>query len=324
MSVLSGEIHMARDLWTAAEDWRLRHEAIDWLKLRTNDGAVPLTREEIKDFMFDGRPFPLQATQQGIRKPRQLEAALSIQTVYRSPGQPRPYEDTIGPDGLIRYMWQGDNVQNPDNIALRNAMEHQLALIWFIGVGIGPALYQAVCPVYVIDEEEREKRFVITPDSEELLSPHATDQNSVFEETVKRYLKRETKIRLHQPVFRSTVLRAYERRCAVCNLGHQELLDAAHIVPDSHELGIASVTNGLALCKIHHAAFDAAILGIRPDHVVQIRSDLLDEIDGPMLEHGLKERHGQKLMMLPNARAERPRTDLLEMAYDRFRSANVA
>lgn len=81
---------MARDLWTAAEDWRLRHEAIDWLKLRTNDGAVPLTREEIKDFMFDGRPFPLQATQQGIRKPRQLEAALSIQTVYRSPGQPRP------------------------------------------------------------------------------------------------------------------------------------------------------------------------------------------------------------------------------------------
>lgn len=315
---------MARGMWTPDEDRRLRYEAINWLKLRTNDGAVPLTREEIRDFMFDGQPFPLQATQQGIRKPRQLEAALSIQTVYRSPGQARPYEDTIGADNLIRYMWQGDNANNFDNIALRIAMERRLPLIWFIGIGTGPAQFQVVCPVYILAEEPDEKRFVIAPYDEELFSPHSVGEVSFFEETAKRYLTRETKVRLHQPVFRSTVLRAYKRRCAVCNLGHQELLDAAHIVPDSHELGVASVTNGLALCKIHHAAFDAAILGIRPDHVVQIRPDLLKEIDGPMLEHGLKERHGQKLMMLPNARAERPSTDLLEMAYERFRNTNVA
>lgn len=34
-----------------------------------------------------------------------------------------------------------------------------------------------------------------------------------------------------------------------------ERIDAAHIVEDGHELGIAAVRNGLALCKIHHAAF---------------------------------------------------------------------
>jgi putative restriction endonuclease len=121
--------------------------------------------------------------------------------------------------------------------------------------------------------------------------------------------------------FRATVMRAYNTQCAVCALRHGQLLDAAHIVPDSHEQGIASVRNGLALCKIHHAAFDAKILGIRPDMVVQIRADLLDEIDGPMLEHGLKERHNQRLMVLPRVRAEQPDRSLLEIGYERFRQA---
>ncbi|MFD6894120.1 HNH endonuclease [Rhodococcus sp. NPDC060086] len=130
----------------------------------------------------------------------------------------------------------------------------------------------------------------------------------------------ETKRRLHQPVFRATVMRAYETRCTVCALGHGELLDAAHIVPDSNEAGIASVNNGLALCKIHHAAYDVNILGITPELIVEIRKDLLDEIDGPMLQHGLKERHGQKLMVLPPTRSERPDRDLLAISYERFLS----
>lgn len=113
-----------------------------------------------------------------------------------------------------------------------------------------------------------------------------------IDENIRRYIVRTTRQRLHQPVFRATVLRAYQTRCAVCALGHASLLDAAHIVPDHEYGGIAAVRNGLALCKIHHAAFDNFVLGIRPDLVVEIRADLLVEIDGPMLEHGLKGRHG--------------------------------
>jgi putative restriction endonuclease len=123
---------------------------------------------------------------------------------------------------------------------------------------------------------------------------------------------------LLQPVFRASVLRAYDRRCAVCALGHSELLDAAHIVPDSDEAGIASVRNGLAMCKIHQAAYDRLILGVRPDLVVQIRADLLKEIDGPMLRHGLVERHGQSLMSVPRIKSERPDPELLELTYQRF------
>lgn len=40
---------------------------------------------------------------------------------------------------------------------------------------------------------------------------------------------------------------------------------AAHIIPDREEGGEPPVTNGLALCKLHHTAFDAFFLSIRPD-----------------------------------------------------------
>lgn len=107
----------------------------------------------------------------------------------------------------------------------------------------------------------------------------------------------------------------------MCSLQHGQLLDAAHIIPDSDDAGVASVVNGMALCKIHHAAIDASILGIRPDLVVQIRSELMHEVDGPMLRYGLQEMHGKRLVV-PSAKAERPRVDLLERAYERFRQAS--
>ena len=43
-------------------------------------------------------------------------------------------------------------------------------------------------------------------------------------------------------------------RCALCRLRHQELLDAAHITPDSEAEGEPLVSNGVVLCKLHHAA----------------------------------------------------------------------
>ena len=44
------------------------------------------------------------------------------------------------------------------------------------------------------------------------------------------------------------------------------LLDAAHIIADKDEgLGQPIVPNGLPMSKLHHAAFDAHLLGIAPD-----------------------------------------------------------
>jgi putative restriction endonuclease len=81
----------------------------------------------------------------------------------------------------------------------------------------------------------------------------------------RRYALREVKARLHQASFRDAVLAAYGGRCAISHLPEPRLLDAAHIVMDAEEqLGQPIVSNGVPLTKIHHAAFDAHLIGIDP------------------------------------------------------------
>jgi putative restriction endonuclease len=75
------------------------------------------------------------------------------------------------------------------------------------------------------------------------------------------------------------------------------------------------------MCKIHHAAFDHHILGVRPDYVAEIRTDVLEEHDGPMLRHGLQELHGSKLYV-PRVPGKQPDRLLLEARYERFRAAS--
>ena len=105
------------------------------------------------------------------------------------------------------------------------------------------------------------------------------------------YALRLTNARLHQPVFRARVLRLWRALC-VCRLHPPELLDVAHIIPDGEPAGEPIVPNGLSLCKIHHAAYDSDLIGVRPNLVVEVRPELLVESDGPMLRHGLQEMSG--------------------------------
>ncbi|SEE70249.1 putative restriction endonuclease [Arthrobacter alpinus] len=298
-------------------DERVREAAITWLEQRTSDGAEALHTSDLDDFQFEGKPFRLKDITKGIRKPKNLDAALSITTVYREPGKERPYRDEVGPDGLLRYKWEGEDPDLYTNRGLRRAMELRLPIIWFFGVG--QSQFQAIFPVYLVAEEPEKRQFVVDIDAAN--NPAVFNAPGVGMESIsipKGYSNRVARVRLHQRVFRSSVLRAYESRCAVCNLKHAVLLDAAHIIPDRDEEGIASVENGLALCKIHHAAFDANILGISPDLQVHIREDILEEVDGPMLKHGLQERHRQGLMSIPKKRAEMPNKDFLARSYDEF------
>ncbi len=295
----------------AAFDARLRREADRWLTVRTNDGTRPVSWTELQEFEIDGLRVPLKDVQRGIRKPRQLSAALSISTACTPPGRRPRCTDTTGPDGLIRYQYREDRAGEAENAALRAAMEQRVPLFWFFGVA--PGVWQPVYPVFVVGEEPELEQFVLAPDEVRgVVVPGTTDEDQ------RRYALRETRQRLHQPVFRAGVRHAYGTRCAVCALRHAELLDAAHIVGDAEEHGIAAVRNGLALCTIHHRAYDVSVLGIRPDLVVEIRPDLLEEIDGPMLEHGLRRHHGERLMIVPARRGDRPDPDLLEQRYRGF------
>jgi putative restriction endonuclease len=251
------------------------------------------------------------ATQQGIWKPRDLTAALSILTVFTPAGQRAPYADAVGADGLARYKHRGQNPHHADNRALRAACEYGLPLIWFIGVS--PGVYEAIRPVWVIGEEPASQAFVVAVDQSQRSA-------AVGDAASRAYVEQLTKQRVHQPVFRAQVISAYGT-CAICRLKYPSLLDAAHILRDGHPRGDPVVQNGLALCKIHHAAFDQNLIGVRPDRlVVEVRQDVRLQSDGPMLLHGLQEMQGVPLV-LPHARWARPDPTRLEERWEEFRHA---
>ena len=276
----------------------------------------PVRFEDLAEFRFGDERIPLMDRQRGIRKPKQLEAALSFRTVHARRPQDRPYLDDEGPDGYIRYKWRGSDPEHSENRALRKACERRLPLIWFQGVASG--LYWPIYPVWLADEEPFAQQFVVALDDEEL---DRWDHADVLDVAVqRRYAERVARVRLHQPVFRERVLVAYESRCAICHLRHRELLEAAHILADS-EGGEPIVPNGISLCRIHHGAFDHLLLGIRPDFRIEVRADILEESDGPTLRHALQAVHGQKIE-LPRERAARPDPSLLEVRYERFRAAS--
>lgn len=298
-------------------DGRLRAAAMAWLDRRTNRGTSPVTRGELSDFRLDGERIPLVDPQQGIRKPKRISAALSILTTYTAPGRQAPYQDLPGDDGMMRYKWRGTDPEHSDNRALRAACRRNLPLIWFFGAA--PGVFHAIYPVVLVAEEPGEHQFVVSLDPDAAVARPAGFPlpRSAAE---RAYALRLTKQRLHQPVFRARVIQAYSTSCAMCRLRHPELLDAAHIIDDAQG-GVPHVSNGLSLCKIHHAAYDANILGVRPDLVVVVREDVLREKDGPMLQYGLQAMSGIEIAV-PSAKAERPGREALELRYERFLAAS--
>jgi putative restriction endonuclease len=284
---------------------------LDRLLARSPDGG--LRSADINTFAFGGQPLRL-IVQTGIWKPAGMEAALSIRTTYTPPSEPPPYQDDLGEDGLVRYKYRGTDPNHSDNRALRAALVQQAPLIYFVGIASG--VYSAHYPVWITDEDRERLEFSVAVDPAQRLLGGVDMAWS----TEKEYALRLTRQRLHQPVFRTRVLRAYSDTCAMCRLKHAELLDAAHILPDSHPRGLPVVPNGLALCKIHHAAYDMNIVGIRPDLVVEVQQRVLAEVDGPMLKHGLQEMAGVQIL-IPRSRDAQPDRVRLEERYEEFRSA---
>jgi len=63
------------------------------------------------------------------------------------------------------------------------------------------------------------------------------------------------------------------------------------------QFGQPIVTNGLPLSKIHHAAFDANLIGIDQDFRIHVSDGLLEMHDGTFLKQGLKAMAGSLIRM---------------------------
>lgn len=302
---------------SADDDDGLRSAAFAYLDDVSRRSGGLVSRRELEAFTFDGRRIPLIERQRGIRKAAGIDAALSILTTFAPRPDMRPYDDGVGDDGYPRYKWQGAHADAFDNRSLRVAMEAQKPLVWFIGVAAG--VFEPVYPVWLVGEEPSQTQFIVA------INDAMREQwgDRVFHPADvaarRRYADVIVKQRLHQPVFRERVLLAYASQCALCRLRHPELLDAAHIREDS-EGGEPIVTNGVAMCAIHHRAFDSSVIGIRPDYVIEVRRDVLDESDGPTLRYALQGLHREGIV-LPRQRASRPDPELLEERFEQFLAA---
>jgi putative restriction endonuclease len=289
------------------DDLALRHAAMAYVAAKSGHNGGRISRTELEAFTFQGRQVKLIDQSRGIRNPRELDATLTILS------QPEgPYEDVDTADGLLRYAYRSGDPNGGDNRKLRRAAELRVPLILLRGIRAG--VFAPVFPVYIA-RDVPEGRFVEVALDESLLflsRPETDDERA--------YAERMTRQRLHQPEFRARVLLAYETRCAMCRLAHAELLDAAHILGDRHPEGRPVVSNGLSLCKIHHAAYDQSFIGVRPDLVIEVQEELLHEVDGPMLKHGIQELAGSRLHV-PRAISARPNTAHLEERYEQFRHA---
>lgn len=286
--------------------------AFSFLKDQTtlHGGSVLPRRVLEQGFDLNGRRVPLLGPQ-GIFKPAMCELPLSITTVPEVPGKERPYEDETTYEG-VNYRYRGTDPRHPDNAGLRRAMVEHVPLIYFHGHR--PGMYHAEWPVYVVRDDPERLTFTVLA-----AEPLAIEESAGVGEAPRRaYLARLMIQRVHQSLFRMTVLDAYDHACAVCRLRHMELLDGAHILPDRHPLGEPVVSNGLALCKLHHAAFDADILGVRPDLKIEVRQDVLREADGPMLRHGLQGFEGHSITV-PRRKELHPNPDFLAERYEHFR-----
>jgi len=79
--------------------------------------------------------------------------------------------------------------------------------------------------------------------------------------------------------FRQAVIEAYECRCAVCGLKIRSPdalfweVEAAHIVPN-RALGRDDVWNGIAMCHVHHWAFDVGWFALLDDYRIEISSQI--------------------------------------------------
>lgn len=287
-------------------------------------GRATLSRNEIETpFYVEDQRLTLVDPQRGIHKPHAMRHLLSITTVVPAKGrkvwyvdQTKAHREIYAGETGIRYSFMGSNPDAAQNQSLQDAADNQIPVIYFLG--IKPKLYQPIFPVFLTgwDRHSLSVGIVFAPTIER-------DHSSVFPQNddERRYGLRLAKYRLHQVQFREAVIDAYQGRCVISGLPEPRLLDAAHIASDvDEEFGQPVIVNGLPLSKLHHAAFDANLIGIDPDGLVHVSERLLSIHDGPLLEEGLKGVAGRRIRA-PMRDEDRPDRDRLALRFEIFKKA---
>ena len=149
------------------------------------------------------------------------------------------------------------------------------------------------------------------PASEEALRQlFAADESTVVEVLPKEGVKvpphgpteflATVKQRRGQEFFRDAVLNNFGGRCGVTQLALRELLVASHILPwGTHEKERLNVRNGLALTRLHDAAFDRGLIAFDENMKLLLSKRLKHELPQRAVAESFAAYAGQCLI-LPN------------------------
>lgn len=180
-----------------------------------------------------------------------LETAsgVGIATYLRPAASGREVVVAVAPDSLLWYVENGLPLHNSEDDALAAAQ--------------------------LVEATPEEERSFLDESQNEIQMARRYD----LVETIRAYRDSQ---------FRPAVLRAYSYRCAVCGCA-LKLVDAAHIVPVSFPESTDEVTNGLGLCRLHHGAYDNALLGVRSDFRVIVNPETESRLAQLRLDVGLED-----------------------------------
>lgn len=110
-----------------------------------------------------------------------------------------------------------------------------------------------------------------------------TAQISVPRRTVSRTLMQK----IRQAGFDQRVFTAYGNQCAFCPI-QLNLLDAAHIVPVREPDSTDFTSNGIALCALHHRAYDRTLITFNDKYETLINEDRLNYLRAIGHDGGMK------------------------------------
>jgi putative restriction endonuclease len=115
--------------------------------------------------------------------------------------------------------------------------------------------------------------------------------------------------------FRRRVLGAYSHRCAACGI-QLELVDAAHIIPVAAPSSTDETQNGIALCKLHHAAFDRNLISFDERYKIQVSSAEVARLTQQNLTAGLAgfRRALRTAIALPSDRRDYPLREYISLS----------
>jgi putative restriction endonuclease len=125
----------------------------------------------------------------------------------------------------------------------------------------------------------------------------------------------ETRRAARDVQFRRKVLRAYENRCAMCGV-QLRLLDAAHVLPVGQPGSTDDTNNGVALCALHHRAYDRALVAFDLSYAIKVNTKQVDELTALSLAGGLRAFQAalKPILLLPPDPRDHPKQSFIASA----------